>query len=106
MFEQYISRDRVVQLCPPVRPYIKKSFEGILMYDLACGYINKYFDYADPTKMYNTAHLEVCYHRILSNTLFKHQQYYLVWNERPDRAMNPQNVQSITIDDIYHDILV
>jgi hypothetical protein len=23
-----------VQLCPPVTPYIKKSFEGILMYEL------------------------------------------------------------------------
>ncbi len=34
------NRDLVVQLCPPARPYIKKSFEGILMYDC---------NYADPT---------------------------------------------------------
>ena len=43
-----VCRNRVVQLCPPARPYIKKSFEGILMYDLAGDYINKYFNYADP----------------------------------------------------------
>jgi hypothetical protein len=43
------SRDRVVQLCPPARPYIKKSFEGILMYELAGDYINKYCNYADPS---------------------------------------------------------
>ena len=30
-----IYRDRVVQLCPPAIPYIKKSFEGNLMYELA-----------------------------------------------------------------------
>ncbi len=41
------SRDRVVQLYPPVSPYIKKSFEGILMYGIAGGFINKYFNYAD-----------------------------------------------------------
>ncbi len=29
-----ISRDRVVQICPPTSPSIKKSFEGILMYEL------------------------------------------------------------------------
>jgi hypothetical protein len=34
------SRDRVVQLCPPARQYIKKSFEGILMYELSGDYIN------------------------------------------------------------------
>ena len=38
-----------VQLCPPVTPYIKKSFEGILMYELAGDYINKYCNYADPS---------------------------------------------------------
>jgi hypothetical protein len=43
------SRDRVVQLCPPAIPYIKKSFEGILMYELAGDYINKWCNYADPT---------------------------------------------------------
>ncbi len=42
-------RDRVVQLCHPARPYIKKSFEGILMYELAGDYINKYYNYVDPT---------------------------------------------------------
>ena len=45
------SRDRVVQLCPPARPYIKKSFEGILMYELAGDYINKYCNYADPSNI-------------------------------------------------------
>ncbi len=43
-------RDRVVQICPPTSPYIKKSFEGILMYDLSGGFINNYFNYADPNK--------------------------------------------------------
>ena len=42
------SRDRVVQLHPPASPYIKKSFEGILMYEMAGGFINKYVNYADP----------------------------------------------------------
>jgi hypothetical protein len=44
-----ISRDREVQLCPPAGIYIKKSFEGVLMYELAGFYINKYFNYVDPT---------------------------------------------------------
>jgi hypothetical protein len=44
-----ISRDRVVQLCPPAIPYIKKSFEGILTYELPGDYINKYYNYADPS---------------------------------------------------------
>ena len=43
------SRYRVVQLCSPASPHIKKSFEGISMYELVGGYINKYFKYADPT---------------------------------------------------------
>ncbi len=43
-----IHRDRVVQLYPPASPYIKKSFEGILMYEIAGGFINKIFNYADP----------------------------------------------------------
>ncbi len=43
-----MSRDRVVQLCPSARPYIKKSFEGILMYEIAGDFINKYCNYADP----------------------------------------------------------
>ncbi len=30
--------------------YIKKSFEGILMYELAGDYINKYYNYADPNE--------------------------------------------------------
>jgi hypothetical protein len=41
-------RYRVVQLWTPTSPYIKKSVEGILMYELAGVYINKYFNYADP----------------------------------------------------------
>ena len=44
-------RDRVVQMCPPTSPYIEKSFEGILMYELAGGFINNYFNYADPTNI-------------------------------------------------------
>jgi hypothetical protein len=44
-----INWNSVVQLCPPARPYIKRSFEGILMYALAGDYINKYCNYADPT---------------------------------------------------------
>jgi hypothetical protein len=43
------SMDSVVQLCLPAKPYIKKSFEGILMYELAGDYINKFCSYADPT---------------------------------------------------------
>ncbi len=27
---------------------VKKSFDGIFMYDLAGGFINNYFNYADP----------------------------------------------------------
>ena len=42
-------RDRVVQLYPPASPYIKKSFEGILMYEIAGGITNKYVNYADPS---------------------------------------------------------
>ena len=42
------SRGRVVQICPPNSPHIKKSFEGILMYELAGGFINNCFNYADP----------------------------------------------------------
>ncbi len=44
----YFNRDRVVQLCPPARPYIKKSFDGILMYELVEDYVNKYCNYVDP----------------------------------------------------------
>ena len=40
-------RDRVVQLCPPANPYIKKSSEWILTYDQAGDYINKFCKYAD-----------------------------------------------------------
>ena len=43
------SRDRVVQICHPISPYIKKSFEGISMYELAGGFINNYVNYADPS---------------------------------------------------------
>jgi hypothetical protein len=35
-------RDRVVQLYPPTSPYIQKSFEWILIYEIAGGVINKY----------------------------------------------------------------
>jgi hypothetical protein len=45
-------RDRVVQLYHPASPYIKTSFEGILMYEMAGGFINKYVNYADPILMY------------------------------------------------------
>jgi hypothetical protein len=43
--------DRVVQLYPPVSPYIKKSFEGILMYEIAIGFIHTYVNYSDPSIM-------------------------------------------------------
>jgi hypothetical protein len=43
-------RDSVVQLYPPLSPYIKNSFEGILMYEIAGGFIHEYFNYVDPTK--------------------------------------------------------
>ncbi len=43
----HLNRDNVVQVRPPARPYIKKSFRGILMYELAVDYINKYCNYAD-----------------------------------------------------------
>ena len=52
-----INRDRVVQLCPPARPYIKNSFEGILMYELAGDYINKFCNYADPTIEFIFVHI-------------------------------------------------
>ncbi len=55
-------RDRVVQLCPPARPYIKKSFEGISMYDLAGDYINKFCNYEDPMYDY------IVYHPRLSDS--------------------------------------
>ncbi len=42
-------RDHVVQLYPPASPYIKKYFEGILMYEVAGGFINKSVNYADLT---------------------------------------------------------
>ncbi len=43
-----IGRDRVVQVYPPAGPYIKNSFEGILMYAISGGFVNKYVNYADP----------------------------------------------------------
>jgi hypothetical protein len=36
-------------LYPTASPSIKKSFEGIWMYEISGGFINKYFNYADPT---------------------------------------------------------
>ncbi len=48
MYERVKCRDRVVQLYPPATPYIKKSFEGILMYEIVGGFVNKYFNFADP----------------------------------------------------------
>ncbi len=44
-------RDRVIQLYPPVNPYIKTSFEYILMYEMVGCFINKYFNYADHTNV-------------------------------------------------------
>ncbi len=46
------TRDRVVQLRPTAKPYIKNSFEGILMYDLAGDCINKFYNHADPSFTY------------------------------------------------------
>ena len=39
-------RDHVVTV---MYERVKKSFEGILMYELAGDYINKYCNYADPS---------------------------------------------------------
>ena len=36
-------------LYPSTSPYIKKYFEGILMHEIAGGFINKIFNYADPS---------------------------------------------------------
>jgi hypothetical protein len=44
-------RGSVVQLYPPASPYIKNSFEWVLIYEIAGGFINKYFNYADPTSL-------------------------------------------------------
>ncbi len=41
-------RDRVLQLYPLASPYIKHSFEGILVYEIAGGFIHKSFNYTDP----------------------------------------------------------
>jgi hypothetical protein len=51
-------RDRVVQLYPPASPYIKKSFEGILMYEMVGGFINKCCKYADPTTICRVAEVQ------------------------------------------------
>ena len=45
----FTSRVRVVEFNPPTSPYITISFEGIVMYEIAGGFIENDVKYADHT---------------------------------------------------------
>jgi hypothetical protein len=74
------SRDRVVQICHPISPYIKKSFEGISMYELAGGFINNYVNYADPSNSVRRPSRYLDPHTAYVHWLLIHLKIYtLVW---------------------------
>ncbi len=80
----YLYRDRVVQVCPPTSPYIKKSFEWILMYAISGCCIHKYCNYEDPN-LYppcfriETFHGRCDAYRVRSITIYQINQRLFLW---------------------------